>query len=74
MQGAAIPLGARILAICDAYDTMVSDRPYRRGIGRAKALARLVAAAGTQFDPELVRLFVALPLADPLPTHRAVGA
>ena len=62
MQGDAIPLGARILAICDAYDTMVSDRPYRRGIGRADALARLAAAAGTQFDPQLVRLFIALPL------------
>ncbi len=67
MQGEAIPLGARILAICDAYDTMVSDRPYRRGIGRADALARLAAAAGTQFDPQLVHLFVALPLDDPSP-------
>ena len=65
MRGTEIPLGARILAICDAYDTMVSDRPYRRGLGRDEALARLAAAAGTQFDPELVRLFVGLPRAEP---------
>ncbi len=73
MQGTAIPRGARILAICDAYDTMVSDRPYRPGIGRTEALARLSAAAGIQFDPDLVRLFVALPLDEPLRSLRAVG-
>lgn len=61
MRGEEIPLGARIIAICDAYDTMVSDRPYRRGLDHSKALARLTAAAGTQFDPTLVRLFVDLP-------------
>jgi HD-GYP domain-containing protein (c-di-GMP phosphodiesterase class II) len=64
MQGEEIPLGARILSICDAYDTMISDRPYRRGLGHIEAIARLEAGAGTQFDPDLVRLFVALPLAD----------
>jgi diguanylate cyclase (GGDEF)-like protein/putative nucleotidyltransferase with HDIG domain len=57
-----IPLGARILAICDAYDTMVGDRPYRRGLGHPEAVLRLLAAAGTQFDPALVDQFVALPL------------
>jgi len=61
LAGEAIPLGARILAICDAYDTMIADRPYRRGLGRAEALARLRAAAGTQLDPALVRRFVDLP-------------
>ncbi len=73
MHGAAIPLGARILAICDAYDTMVSDRPYRRGIGQTEALARLEAAAGTQFDPALVRRFVALARADGSVARRAVA-
>ncbi|MGN6362284.1 MAG: HD-GYP domain-containing protein, partial [Thermomicrobiales bacterium] len=59
-----IPLGARILAICDAYDTMVGDRPYRRGLGHDEAILRLLASAGTQFDPALVDQFVALPLDD----------
>ncbi len=66
IQGAGIPLGARILSICDAYDTMVFDRPYRHGLGHSEAIGRLRVGAGTQFDPELVRLFAALPLADML--------
>ena len=67
MQGEDIPLGARIIGICDAYDTMVSDRPYRRGLGHREAIARLQARAGTQFDPLLVQRFIALPL-DNTPT------
>ncbi|HEX5503662.1 MAG TPA: diguanylate cyclase [Thermomicrobiales bacterium] len=62
LEGEHIPVGARIIAICDAYDTMVSDRPYRHGLGHAAAVARLRAAAGAQFDPRLVDLFAALPL------------
>ncbi len=62
LSGEDIPLGARIVAVCDAYDTMVSDRPYRGGLGRREAVARLEAAAGTQFDPCLVPLFARLPL------------
>ena len=61
MRGEAIPLGARIIAICDAYDTMISNRPYRRGLRHEDAIARLLAGAGTQFDPDLVRLFADLP-------------
>ncbi|MDQ3927911.1 MAG: HD-GYP domain-containing protein, partial [Chloroflexota bacterium] len=63
ISGEEIPLGARIIAICDAYDTMVSDRPYRRALGHEEAVARLRAAAGTQFDSELVKAFTQLPLA-----------
>lgn len=57
-----IHLGARIIGICDAYDTMVSDRPYRSGVGHDEAVRRLRAASASQFDPVLVRLFTALPL------------
>ena len=52
-----IPLGARIVAIADAYDAMTHDRPYKRAISHAAAIAELRQQAGTQFDPELVTLF-----------------
>ena len=52
-----IPLGARIVAIADAYDAMINDRPYKRAISHEQAIAELRRHAGTQFDPELVELF-----------------
>jgi len=55
-----IPLGARIVAVADAYDAMVHDRPYKRAITHEAALAELRRHAGTQFDPELVELFCEL--------------
>ena len=56
--GSQIPLGARIVAIADAYDTITSDRTYKKARTPDDALAELERCAGTQFDPELVRLFV----------------
>ena len=50
-------LGARIVAIADAYDAMTNDRPYKRAISHDEAVAELRRHAGTQFDPELVTLF-----------------
>lgn len=52
-----IPLGARIVAIADAYDAMTHDRPYKRAISHDAAIIELQQHAGTQFDPELVALF-----------------
>ncbi len=57
-RGKEIPLGARILAVADAYDAMTSDRPYRSAMSRETAIARLKAASGTQFDPQLVEAFL----------------
>jgi len=52
-----IPLGARIVAIADAYDAMTHDRPYKRAMSHDAAIIELRQHAGTQFDPELVTLF-----------------
>jgi diguanylate cyclase (GGDEF)-like protein/PAS domain S-box-containing protein len=52
-----IPLGARIIAVCDAYDAMVSDRPYRAALDPAEALAELKLCAGMQFDPAVIDVF-----------------
>lgn len=58
LAGAAIPLGARIVAISDAYDTITSERTYKRARSTADALAELERCAGAQFDANLVRVFV----------------
>ena len=57
LAGEAIPLGARIIAVCDSYDAMTSDRPYRGRMSPAAALDELRRCAGTQFDPEVVAAF-----------------
>jgi diguanylate cyclase (GGDEF)-like protein/PAS domain S-box-containing protein len=57
-QGEAIPLGARILNIADAFDAMVSHRPYREACSYANAFQELRRCAGTQFDPQLVEHFI----------------
>ncbi|MFV2067356.1 MAG: diguanylate cyclase [Pirellulales bacterium] len=56
--GCDLPLGARILALADAFDSMVSDRAYRRGRSEEEAFGELRRCAGTQFDPELVETFI----------------
>ena len=58
LKGDDIPLESRVLAIVDAYEAMTSHRPYREPMPEEKALAELEKHAGTQFDPELVRIFV----------------
>jgi len=54
----AIPLGARIMAVADAYDAMTSNRPYRSALSPDKAKAQLMANRGSQFDPEIADLFI----------------
>jgi diguanylate cyclase (GGDEF)-like protein len=70
LRAKEIPLGARIVAIADAYDAMTHDRPYKRAMSHDAAIAELRLHSGTQFDPELVNLFCDLyastaPVPDP---------
>jgi putative nucleotidyltransferase with HDIG domain len=58
IQGEGIPAEARVLAVVDAFDAMTRDRPYRRALPQSHAVAELERCAGTQFDPEIVRIFV----------------
>ena len=59
LRGAETPLPARIMAVADAYSAMTTDRPYRKGMAPAKALAILEDGAGTQWDPVCVQAFLA---------------
>jgi HD-GYP domain-containing protein (c-di-GMP phosphodiesterase class II) len=58
LSGAEIPLEARILAVADAYEAMIADRPYRAGISDPDARAELQRCAGSQFDLEVVEAFL----------------
>ena len=53
-----IPLGARIVAVIDAFDAMTSDRPYRKALPREVAFDELRKGSGTQFDPKVVKAFI----------------
>jgi diguanylate cyclase (GGDEF)-like protein len=64
LAGDAIPIGARIISVCDAFDAMTSDRAYRSALAPADALAELRRCSGTQFDPAVVAAFEAT-LGDP---------
>jgi len=57
LAGDDIPLGARIVAVCDAYHAMTSDRPYRKAMPAQNALIELRRCAGLQFDPDVVKAF-----------------
>ena len=59
LAGEDIPLAARIVSACDAYDAMTSNRPYRDALSPDEALNELMRLAGTQFDPNVVRVLVA---------------
>ena len=59
LKGDNIPLGARIVAVVDAYDAMTSDRPYRKALPLAEAVAILSDGRGTQWDSEIVDTFLA---------------
>ncbi len=57
LRGTAIPLLARIVSVCDAFDALTNDRPYRSKMSEREALAVLTGGAGRQWDPDLIGLF-----------------
>lgn len=61
LKGEEIPLGARIFAVADALDAMISDRPYRRALPIRHAREEITRCSGTQFDPKVVEVFLSLP-------------
>jgi putative nucleotidyltransferase with HDIG domain len=79
LQGEAIPLGARIISVADAFDAMTTTRPYRKALPLAEARRRLEEGAGSQWDARIVSAFIYLldttslaeseptPLAEPTP-------
>lgn len=58
LQRSEIPLGARVIAVADAYDAMTTDRPYRKALPHAEAIRRLLAGCGSQWDPRVVMKFL----------------
>ncbi len=60
LRGDAIPLFAAIIAISDTYDAMTSNRPYRSALSELRTLEELTACAGTQFNPDLVKVFTSI--------------
>jgi HD-GYP domain-containing protein (c-di-GMP phosphodiesterase class II) len=61
LKGEEIPVAARAFAVADAYDAMTTDRPYRGAMAKDDALEVIQTAAGRDFDPEVVEVFIDLP-------------
>ncbi len=60
IQGEEIPIESRIIAIVDAYDAMINDRPYRKAKSPKEVIEEMKSSSGKQFDPQLLRIFVDL--------------
>jgi HD-GYP domain-containing protein (c-di-GMP phosphodiesterase class II) len=78
LQGEGIPLGARLIAVADAFDAMTTTRPYRKALPVDEAKPRLAEGAGTQWDPRAIAAFLKLlettPLGQPQPTPLPLSA
>jgi putative nucleotidyltransferase with HDIG domain len=70
LAGAAIPLGARIICACDAFDAMTSERPYHQPLTRRAAVAELERCSGSQFDPDVVEVLLELVREEARPRRR----
>ncbi|MHB8843220.1 MAG: HD domain-containing phosphohydrolase [Nitrospirota bacterium] len=74
LMGRSIPLLARIISVADAYDAIVSDRPYRKAGSHEQALAELLRMAGKQFDADVVHIFADVLATDRRPQRAGTGA
>ena len=73
LKGDEIPVISRIVSVIDAFDAMVSNRPYRAGLPVEEAIRRLVVDRGRQFDPEVVESFLPLAHAEVSSVFAAAG-
>jgi len=73
LQGAEIPVVSRIVCVIDAFDAMVSSRPYRKGLPYQEAVRRLNESSGTQFDPVVVKTFLSFAESEMSPVFAAAG-
>jgi HD-GYP domain-containing protein (c-di-GMP phosphodiesterase class II) len=74
LRGSEIPIGARIVSVIDAFDAMVSSRPYRDGLPLEEALRRLKESSGTQFDSTVVQSFARMAQSELAAVLEAVGS
>jgi len=73
LKGTEIPIVSRIVCVIDAFDAMVSSRPYRQGLPFEEAVRRLILASGTQFDSDVVQSFLPFAQADMAAVFAAAG-
>lgn len=73
LKDSEIPVVSRIVSVIDAFDAMVSSRPYRQGLPYEEAVRRLNEASGTQFDPVVVQSFLSFAEAEMAPVFAAAG-
>jgi HD-GYP domain-containing protein (c-di-GMP phosphodiesterase class II) len=74
LRGAEIPIGSRIVSVIDAYDAMISNRCYRKGLSHEEAVKRLMDGGGTQFDPNVVQTFIEIAKQEVADVFAATGA
>ena len=72
LRGKEIPLGARVFAVVDTLDAMTSDRPYRKALPYEAARTEILKCSGTQFDPDVVKVFLEIPDQEWINIHRRV--
>jgi HD-GYP domain-containing protein (c-di-GMP phosphodiesterase class II) len=73
LKGSEIPIGSRIVSVIDAFDAMVSSRPYRKGLPLEEAIRRLNESSGTQFDPNVIKSFIPIAESEMSSVLEAVG-